>query len=159
MKYFCPRSVEHRFFLCRCGIIKAICLTWEQVKLPDVYSEIYWILKSLLNCKHTRRRVREVPNFKWVEKEFAKSRLHEERMSTRKLIFGHYIETKSNLLSEMIEKQNNTVTCTSCGIEEPAEEKFKKCCECKLAYFCSKKCLRKNYQETHKNSCIPVSDS
>jgi hypothetical protein len=42
-----------------------------------------------------------------------------------------------------------------CGKLETPERRHFKCSRCKVAYYCSKKCQRNHWRDTHKDRCAP----
>ena len=56
-------------------------------------------------------------------------------------------------------KQNkNSLTpqrnCAECNTVEEQSGQFSRCSQCKLVYFCSKKCQIRNWKASHKFICI-----
>lgn len=133
-------------------------MNWKNTKFESVSVETYWVLKSLMQCKHTKRRLRDLPDIEWVRAEMARFRLQENTMgkSTPFMngVFDPIVRHSGGLLH--FQEEIKTIICAGCGREEEEHEKFKKCAKCKLAYFCSKKCLKKNYKAKHKIVCVPL---
>merc|ERR1712096_65399 len=133
-----------KFYLLSHGQFETICEILESQALSKKNRELYYNLwKMMLECPHTKRRLKEMkifPKAQSITEEMRRNGVERSHISIWK-----YIASLSN----------NEVTCSGCGKYEEEDRRFQKCSRCKLAFFCSKTCFKKNWKD-HKARCKSV---
>merc|ERR1719473_1259844 len=125
-------SIDNRLKMIERGFLETIVLfTKATRKKWNTFPKSFF---KLFTGKHSKRRIKETSYYEdFCELLESASNRYEENIKT-------------------IKDRNPSISCRECGKLESVGEEMMKCGRCKLAFYCSKRCQRKNWK-THKLHC------
>merc|ERR1712118_635056 len=145
--FFANESLSNRLKLFQWGIVHAVFDRYPSMKDEDARFSCADLWRSLDQSK-TRKRLRDMPQYKMLKKAFQKEKPLRNKLLNRRKCVPMFEEC----MSEIREKSENGIYCFGCERKE-REEKFQVCSRCKLVFFCSKDCLKRSWKIKHKQFC------
>ena len=137
------RNARGRFALCQHGLVHAL--------FSNISSQRPIVIKSAMNLwihmnkKHTRNRLKEMKDFNHVQG------IIESAITSNQ--YSSYYQFALQCTPVETEAQ-----CHICGeMESDLGVRMKKCGKCKLTFYCSKKCQKKDWKY-HKKLCRPMDE-